>query len=349
MPLRTLLFCAISALLLYGLFTTGFPFLLAVLIAILIEPVVAAMMKYLKFGRVPAAVIACTLYTSLFMGFVYLVGFKMVSELVQFAKNMPDYLNNAVTLFNDTTAKTELLYEALPTGMAEQVQKWLGSGVGALTESLKSIFAGVSRYSLGVAKTIPSLFIFFVVFVIGLYLISLSLPKLYQSFLGLFDQNSRAKVATVLVDLRRAIFGFILAQFIISLLTYIVTLIGLLILGVDYPMAIALLIVLVDILPVLGVSAVLFPWAGYSFLVGDSHLAIGLLVLFLVILIFRRIIEPKIIGDAVGINALAALISIYVGFKLMGAIGLILGPVMVIVYSALRRVGLLKINIKLDN
>jgi sporulation integral membrane protein YtvI len=131
------------------------------------------------------------------------------------------------------------------------------------------------------------------------------------------------------------------------MLTYIVALVGLLILRVDYPLAIALLIVLVDILPVLGTSAVLIPWAVYSFLAGNAQLGIGLVILWLVILIFRRLIEPKIIGDAVGINALAALISMYVGFKLVGAVGLILGPIVVIIYLALRRVGILQFNIKL--
>ncbi|CAG7646556.1 Sodium-lithium/proton antiporter [Paenibacillus solanacearum] len=347
MSLRTLIFCALGIVLLYGLFTTGFPFLLAMLIAILLEPVVQALIRYFRMGRLAAAAAACTMFTGLLLGFVYLVGFKMISELIQFWKDAPDYVNEARLFFEDATAKTQLFYETLPDGMAEQAQKWLESGVGMLTDNINSIVAAISGYFVSVAKAIPSLFVFFVVFVIGLYLISFSLPQLHQSFLTLFDKQSRHKVLTVLENLRRAILGFLIAQLMISLLTYVVTLVGLLVLRVDYPLAIALLIIVVDILPVLGTSAVLIPWAAYSILAGNMHLGIGLLVLLLVIMIFRRLIEPKIIGDAVGINALAALISMYVGFQLIGVVGLFLGPALIIVYQALRKVGLLTINIKI--
>ncbi|WP_028548122.1 sporulation integral membrane protein YtvI [Paenibacillus sp. UNC451MF] len=348
MSLRTILFCAMGVILLYGLFTIGFPFLLAMLIAIFLEPVVQWLMKLGKMNRVFAASIACTLFTGVMLGFFYLVGFKMVSELIQFWKFAPDYLNDAKLFIEDTTEKTRLFYNSLPSGMAEQLQGWIESGINTVTDNIKGIVTAVSAYFLNVAKTIPNLFIFFVVFVIGLYLISIGLPGVYRSFLNLFDKLSQSKVIAVLKDLRRAVLGFLFAQVLISFLTYIVTLIGLLFLRVDYPLAIALLIVIVDILPILGTSAVLVPWALYSFLAGNVHLGIGLLVLLVFIMIFRKLIEPKIIGDAVGINALAALMSMYLGFKLIGVIGLIFGPVLIIVFQALRRVGLLKINIKLD-
>ncbi|UUZ80607.1 sporulation integral membrane protein YtvI [Paenibacillus sp. P26] len=349
MSLRTMVFCALGLVLLYAMFTIGFPFLLALLVAILLEGLVQLVMRTTKASRVMSSALVCSVFTALMFGFVYLVGFKMVVELIQFWKNAPDYLNEAKLFFDDTTAKTRVFYETLPYGMAEQLQGWVETGINMLTENVKVIVAAISGYFLNVAKTIPSLFVFFVVFIIGLYLISFSMPSLYQSFLNLFDQGSRSKVSSVLIDLRRALLGFLFAQLLISLLTYVVTLVGLLVLRVDYPLAIAPLIVVVDILPVLGTSAVLIPWAAYSMLTGDMHLGIGLIILLIVIMIFRRLIEPKIIGDAVGINALAALVSMYIGFKLIGVIGLILGPVVIIVYQALRRVGLLKINIRLDS
>ncbi|MCS7463641.1 sporulation integral membrane protein YtvI [Paenibacillus doosanensis] len=348
MSLRTILFCAIGVVLLYGLFTIGFPFLLAMLVAIFLEPVVQWLIKLSKMDRAVAAVIVCTLFTGALLGFFSLVGFKMVSELIQFWKGAPDYLNDAKLFFDNTTEKTRLFYNSLPEGIAEQLQDWIESGINTIADNLKGILTAMSSYFLNAAKTIPNLFIFFVVFIIGLYLISISLPRLYRSLLNLFETKSQSKVTAVLKDLRRAVLGFIFAQVLISLLTYIVTLIGLLFLRVDYPLAVALLIVIVDILPILGTSAVLVPWALYSLLTGNMHLAVGLLILLVFIMIFRKLIEPKIIGDAVGINALAALMSMYVGFKLIGVIGLIFGPVLIIVYQALRRVGLLQINIKLD-
>ncbi len=92
----------------------------------------------------------------------------------------------------------------------------------------------------------------------------------------------------------------------------------------------------------------LIPWAVYEYIAGSVFLGSGLVVMFLLISIVRRIIEPKVLGNAVGINALAALISMYVGFKLFGVMGLILGPVAVVVYQAMRKVGLLSFKFKLE-
>ncbi|TDG00654.1 sporulation integral membrane protein YtvI [Paenibacillus piri] len=347
MSVRTIFFCAIGVVLIYGLFTIGFPFLMALVAAIFLERPILWLTKYARLNRGLAAAAICTLFTGAILGFFYMVGQKMVSELVQFWNNAPDYLNNAQRFFDDTSEKTRLFYSTLPDGLAEQMQSLVETGINTITENIKDIITAVSGYFLDIAKTIPNLFVFFIVFVIGLYLISFGLPALSQSFMQLFETKSRHKVTSVLHDLRRALLGFVFAQLLISLLTYIVTLIGLFLLRVDYPLAVALLIIVVDLLPVLGASAVLIPWALYCMLAGNMFLGIGLLILLVILMLFRRLIEPKIIGEAVGINALAALVGMYIGFKLVGVIGLILGPVLIIVYQALRRVGLLQMNIKL--
>src|SRR5690606_15621433 len=159
--------------------------------------------------------------------------------------------------------------------------------------------------------------------------------------------SSRGKVDEVLQNLRKSIFGFLRSQLILSVLTYIITLGGFLILGVKYALAIALLVVIVDIMPILGTGSVLVPWASYLILTGDWYTGIGLIVLFLVITVFRRVVEPKILGDSVGIGALSALISLYVGFKLVGVIGVFIGPLVVIIYMAARKAGLFQTKIKL--
>lgn len=167
-----------------------------------------------------------------------------------------------------------------------------------------------------------------------------------ESVLSLFDESSQSQVTEVLGSLKKSIFGFLRAQLILSMFTYVVTLLGLLILGVNYPMAIALLVTVVDILPILGVGSVLVPWAIYLLFAGDVFTGVGLIMLFIVITIIRRVLEPKVIGDAVGIGALPALISMYVGFKLIGVIGFFVGPVVIIIYSAMRKAGLFQIKIK---
>lgn len=343
------IFLAVAGLLfLYGLFTVGFPFLLALIIAIFLEPLVQLFMKIPRMSRVGAATLVCSLFTISVLGLMYLIGLKVISEFLAFLKKLPNYLTDANELIQKTVIDMQKQYDQLPDDVVSQIQSGTNSGISALIDSLNSLLGNISGSFFALAKAIPNLFIFFIVFVVALFLTSYSLTSLKGAFLSLFEEKSRDKIAEVLLNLRNAIFGFIRAQAIISFLTYIVALIGLLVLDVNFALAIALLIIIVDILPILGTGSVLVPWAVYTILSGNSFQGIGLIVLFGVITIFRRMIEPKILGDSIGIGALSTLISLYVGFKLVGIVGLFLGPIVVIIYVAMRKVGLLNIKIKLE-
>lgn len=348
MSIKMIVFIVLGLGFLYGLFTVGLPFLLAMVTAIFLENIIVFVMKVFRMNRFAAASVVCTVYTILLLGMFYLLGLKIVTEIVAFWNVAPAYMEEASAFIADTLAQTKLLYESLSPDTAAQIESSLKSGITALTDALKGVVAEVSRHFLNVAKGIPIMLIFFIVYLVATYLFCFSLSRIKQSFLHLFEEKSRGKVDDVLNNLRNSIFGFLRAQIFISGLTYIVTLFGLLILGVDYPLAIALLIIVVDILPILGTGSVLVPWAVYNLAIHDMYLGVGLLILFLFITIFRRIVEPKVLGDSVGISALSALASLYVGFQLVGIVGLFLGPIIVIIYHAMRKVGLLQIKIKLE-
>ncbi|MDF2961160.1 MAG: sporulation integral rane protein YtvI [Paenibacillus sp.] len=347
MPLKTIVFVVLSILVLYGLFTVGFPFLLALLIAILLEPVVVWMMKTLRLNRIVSASITCSLLIGGMLGAFFLVGLKIYLEFVEFVGKIPMILNETDHFVKEALTGQGMIYKAFPVEWAGYIQSGLVMGVDSLTDGLNRIISSASGLVLNVAKTLPNLLVFFIVFIIALYLISIGLEQIKRSFLAMFSEESRSKMDAVLNHLREAVIGFLKAQILISVLTYIVALIGLLFLNAGYPLAIALIIIIVDLLPILGTGSVLVPWAAFSFIQGDMRLAIGLLVLFLTITIFRRIVEPKIVGDAVGISALSALASLYIGFKLIGVTGLFLGPVVIIFFQALKKAGLVKIRISL--
>jgi predicted PurR-regulated permease PerM len=116
---------------------------------------------------------------------------------------------------------------------------------------------------------------------------------------------------------------------------------------VKYTMLLALLIVIVDILPILGTGSVLVPWATIVWAQGNPHMGIGLIILFFVITIVRRIIEPKIYSANMGLTPLASLVSLYLGFKVLGFIGLFLGPAVLIIYNTLKKAGVIKPNFKI--
>lgn len=348
MSIKSVLTIVISLAFMYAFFTIGLPFLVALLFALALEPLVVFLMKHGRMKRGMASTIACTLLLG-FLGLLfYLIILKAYSESLIFYQNqLPNYVDQVSDYVSDTVDRTQVFYENLSPDAAQKLKTAMETGLDTLTSTLKNIVGNLSNSLINVAKLVPQMLVFTAMFIASLYLFSYKLVDLNKSFLGLFHEDSRGQVQEVLTQLKKSIFGFFKAQIIISFLTYIVVVIGLFALRVNYAMSIGFLIVAVDALPVLGTSAIIIPWAIFSFVMHDTFLGVGLLVLFLVIAVFRRIIEPKILGNSVGIGALSALISIYIGLKLIGPMGLIMGPIVVIFFQTMRKVGLLPIKLKL--
>lgn len=343
MSIKTLVLIAVGLLLLYLFFTVGAPFLLAIVVAIFMEPLTKLIMSKLRTNRLVASTISSTLFTIVLIGLMALLGVKVVAELIAFAQKVPNYFGDANNYFTDLMENAQTLYDHLSPDAVAQVENWLNGLSATLTKMVGSLSSAVISFASG----IPGMFIFFIVFLVAVYMFGYSLNTMKASVLSIFEEKSRPQVNEVLDNLKKSIFGFLRSQFILSAMTYAISLVGLLILDVKYPLAIALLIVIVDIMPILGTGSVLVPWGTYLAVTGDVYTGVGLYILFLFITVFRRIVEPKILGDSVGIGSLSALISLYVGFKLFGVIGVFLGPLVIIIYMAARKAGLFKINIKL--
>ncbi|MBB6733510.1 sporulation integral membrane protein YtvI [Cohnella zeiphila] len=342
--LKTVLVMGFGLLFLYLLFTVGAPFLLALVAVIFLEPLNALLIRRFKLGRLAAATVSATLFTAVLIGLMVLIGLKLVDELLGFWEHVPTYLNHANAYIQDLLNRADSLSGKGEQDLPLKLENWVSS----LTSALESLASAVSGVLYSFAKGIPNFFIVLVVFLCAVYLLGFSLPAMKTSFLSLFEEQSREQVEQVMANLRRSVFGFLRAQILLSLVTYVLSFFGLLIIGTGYPLAVALLIVAVDILPILGTGAVLVPWAAYAFATGDTYTAVGLLLLFFVITIVRRTVEPKVLGDAVGIGALSALVSLYVGYELVGLVGVFLGPIVVIVFTAARKAGLLHFKIKLQ-
>ncbi|GAB6988458.1 sporulation integral membrane protein YtvI [Paenibacillus pini] len=341
MTVKQLLFIGIGLVLLYGLFTVGAPFLLAAIIAISLEPINGLFIHKLGWKRVTAASLTSTLFLLLVVVLVYLLGLQMFEQFLEFWKSAPYYFSTANEFVQNTVVQAHGAFDRLHPDLADGLRGLFSN----LTSYTVSLINSLSSTFLSFAKGLPSLFVFFMVFFVAVYLMSYSLETMRSTFLSFFREGARSQIDEVLVSLKKSVFGFLQAQIILSAFTYVVTLSGLLILHIHYPLAIAMLTMVVDILPVLGVGMVFIPWALYLFIVGDTYTALGLVLLFIFITVARRIIEPKIVANSVGIDALSALVSMYVGFKVVGMIGFLVGPMVVIIYAALRRAGLFQFRL----
>lgn len=317
------------------------PFILALVTAILLEPLVLFLIRSLRINRLIAVIGSFFLFLLSFAILAYWLGTQIVVQSVELAQRLPAYSQHLFEFLESTIGRWELYYSTLPAETVIQIQQVFDSLKTSAIATASTLAKGI----LGGVATIPVFLLTTIIYLVALFLISLDLPRLRAGFMRMFTVSAREKINVVLTQLNRATIGFLRAQIILSLVTFMIAWLGLIILKVKYSAVIALLIVLVDILPILGTGSFLVPWAVYNFFTDKEHLAIGLIILFIVITVVRRIIEPKILASNLGISALAALVSLFLGFQVMGFFGLILGPALVIIYDALRKAGFLKFKI----
>lgn len=341
MSIRAIFYSALLLGVIYLLFTIGFPFLLAFVIAYLLDPIVKKFSEQTKLKHVFASLIICSLFTIIVLWLGFFIVYIASREAVELTSSLA-YLTSTISSgLEELTLRYQHLFQTLPPEYQYSLQQLLK----AMTEWMQGFLLYTANIFINMAKKVPNLFVQLIISFIATYLFSLRLPTIKPAFLHLFHPNSHKSVSIVLSTLSEAIFGFLRAQLIILFLIFGVVWLGFVILGINYPIALASLIAAIDILPILGTGSIMIPMAIYMYLTGNYFLFIGLLVHYVFILAFRRVIETKILADSVGIGALSALISMYLGFQLVGLVGIFMGPLIVLLFQTLVKVGIIKIKI----
>lgn len=323
-----------------------YPFLIGWLIAMTIEPIV----NWLEKRRIPRLVSVSFILIVIF-GLIFTLIFFIIAEIVieltHLAELIPNFFNRAQKIFVDTFTKENTnvhrLIQALQTyleknpdqqkqiidGIRENASVLAKKGTAFITEILTSIGQFLSN--------LPFLLTVLVFIILASFFISLDWPRLKKNVLFFIPNRAQTTLGIVLKDLKKALFGFIRAQLILISITALIVLIGLLILQIPYAITIALLIGLVDLLPYLGVGAVLVPWIVYLFITSNFKLGLGLSIIYAIIVVVRQFLEPKLLSSNVGLDPLLTLIALFVGLKLIGVLGIIIGPVAVVILLALHR------------
>ncbi|WP_028400302.1 sporulation integral membrane protein YtvI [Ectobacillus panaciterrae] len=337
-------FIALLVVIIIFLIPYSLPVIFALLTAILLEGVVKRLQQHGQFSRLYAVLTTFILY----LASLALIGYFMIhtifKQIVSLSHKAPtfgkEFYSTTILSMSNSWHKYS---ETLPNEVLSSVERALENSINSLDLLAKNLIQG----TIGFVAVVPGFLLEFLIYLVALFLISLELPRLKTKLESYLTETSKHKFHLVMSQLSSAGIGFIKAQFFLSILTFIMAYIGLWLLNIPYTALLSLLIVVVDILPILGTGSVLVPWAVVSILQDNQTLGIGLLILFAVMTVVRRIIEPKVYSKSMGISPLAALVSLYIGFKLLGFVGLFLGPSLVILYESLKKSGVIRIRFKI--
>lgn len=322
-----------------------YPFIIGFLIAFLMNPLVNFLQFKCKLPRAFAVVFSILLILSIFAGLVSLLIAEIVAGAAYLGEVVPKHIDIIIRYIEDLFAaqiiplynKISQTFNNLGTGQQDTIMTNIdkvGEQVGTVMgDFLQSFFLNIPIF-LSWFPNAASVLIFSL---LATFFISKDWARLSLKFGKFFPSKWLNSGKTVFFELKKALFGFLKAQLTLVSITTVIILIGLLILRVDYAITIALLTGIVDIIPYLGTGLIFVPWIIYEIITGQIVLAIGLSVLYIIVLVQRQIMEPKILSSNIGLDPLATLIALFVGFKLFGFIGLIIGPVSLVIVTSLHR------------
>lgn len=310
------------------------PFLLAAAVSAIVSPLAKKLSKKTK---IPQKICSATLLILVFLLFASLLYFSVsrlileIGDLLSRLADNPEAIGNALEGTINKLTGNGSHFSFLQKVFESESIKSLGIDVNqvlqdALGSMLSSLTSVLPSAAVSLIKKIPNALLFIIVFLIASFYFSADGERISARFSSLLPERWRGKLPGLKEKFKKTLIGYIKAYFLIMVLTFVEMFLGLTLLGVEYALLMAIVISVVDILPILGTGAVLVPWAIFAFIGSNPSLGVGLLILYAVSLIIRQFAEPRIVGSTLGIHPLATLAAVYLGLKFLGFIGIFVGP-----------------------
>lgn len=326
-----------------------YPFILAGILSFLLNPIVSFAELKLKMPR-PLASFAVLISSLLLLtGMIVFVIVEFIQGSAFLAEQIPAHFQTFIMGIEEIIEKEVLPFYHKLTSFFHTLNPPQQEAINNYITELVDQFAVIGtdflyRLLMTIPQTLTALpgsvtVIMFVM--IAVFFITNDWKRIAQSIKKMIPDAVHETCQTVWNHLRKAIFGFIKAQLFLISLTTLIIYTGLLIIGMEYPMTIALLAALVDILPFIGTGIIFIPWIAYLFLTGNYDLTIPLAILYMAVVIQRQLMEPKVLSNNIGLNPLAVLIALFAGLQIWGFAGLFIGPFLLIIIHALHEAGVI--------
>ena len=320
------------------------PFVIAFTVAFFMKPIVNRVNVYLKIRRSVAAILCVLGFYSVVVGAVTFAGFQAAIGIRNLFFALPDFyygeLAPRIELMLDQMEKIVVNIDPTVKLIAEEysvtVLEKLG---GAITEMSAASIAAISTF----ATKIPSLFIQTLITIIASVFISID----YYQITSFIANQMNVKQITILYEAemyaKTAIVKYLKSYSLILFITFAEIGVGLWLMKIRWPFVVAGIIAVFDILPMVGTGGIIIPWGIIAIVMGDLPLGLGMFALYLFVTVVRNTIEPKIIGQQVGLHPVATLISMFLGTKLLGVVGLFGFPITLVILKQLNDTGKIKL------
>ncbi|RKD31166.1 sporulation integral membrane protein YtvI [Lacrimispora algidixylanolytica] len=300
------------------------PFVIGWVISVIANPLVRFFEKRLKIVRKHSSVLIVVGVLTLIIAALYFLISKLIYETIGFVEHVPQYYEMAWVEIQKFLLSVQGLLKFLPQGMQESVNQFFAHIEQYLNVAVQKIASPTVMAAGSVVKSIPAALVYIIVTIFSSYLFIVDRDKIMEFVHRYIPKGGTRYYSYFKKDVKHLVSGYFLAQFKIMFIIGTVLAVGFLVLGVDYALLLAVIIAFLDFLPILGTGTILIPWALVRMVSGEYAFGLGLVAIYVLTLVLRQIIQPKIVGDTMGLDPLMTLLFLYLGFKISGIAGMIL-------------------------
>ena len=323
------------------------PFLLGYLMAAALNPVVRWLQRRLGWSRGLLSMLVVLVVFGLLGGGIVLLVYGAGREILSLAQNWEGLFAQSALLLEQMDGLFAQVWALIHQEILQGTYALWENFAQWFQESMSMLLAAAAEYVTDKAMGAPGFFLGLVMFLMATYFLSADYPYLRTRMIQMMDDRVLCHLSQVRKVAVAAFGGYLKAQILLSAGVFLILLLGFLVSRQDYAFLLALGLAILDFIPLLGSGTVMVPWAVVAFLTRDYPTAISVMVIWGIIALFRRVAEPKIVGEQTGLSPILSLISIYAGMKLGGVPGMILGPILTLVVLNLSGLGMFH-NLRLD-
>lgn len=308
------------------------PFLIAFIISLLIEPIIRKVMKITNLTRKVSAIITLVIVFLVVISILIWVITSIVTE----ASNILSDLNIDMEIISSKIQELISRIKFHNIEVPDKIMQIIANTFDGMVYEGRNILQKILGMIVNIITHIPKLMVYVGITMIATYFVCTDKMYIIDQMEHHLPRNWVNRFGIKFKKVISSLGDYLKAQGILILISFLIVLIGLVVLeligmNINYPVLMAIFIGFIDALPILGSGVVMVPWAVISSFNGDIKLAISIIILYIIIIVTKQLIEPKIVSNHIGIHPIFTLIAMYTGFKIIGVIGIIMGPIVLII------------------
>lgn len=300
------------------------PFVVGWILALLANPLVRFLEKRVRLVRRHGSILIIVFALAIVIGLIYGAGILIYHELGRFLADIPDIYRSVIVEMEQALQNSRKLAEYFPQNLQTPILSFSDNINGMLGKMLSKAAEPTVEIAGSVAKSIPSILVNTVIIILSSYLFLAERETIMKWLKEHLPEFVFRYIDYLKKDAKGMLGGYIMAQVRIMLVVAFILAVGFVLLNVRHGVLLALLTAFLDFLPIFGTGTVLCPWALVKLFAGEYAYAAGLVFLYILTQVVRQLVQPKIVGDLMGVSPLMTLFLLYMGFKIKGLAGMIL-------------------------